>query len=278
MGVVAAVVTLSSIAYALSLPDKYKSEVLLAPVSHERQGLAANVASRFGAVADLAGLDVGGDMGVSETTVALEILKSKFFLNYFVSQHELSVPLIAGVGWKSDENEWSIDPDLYNVENNFWVRSREPIAPSEWEIYEKLKGILNVKQDKKTNLIFLSIELESPVAARDWVLWLVQDINDYLREQDVIEMRNSIEFLHGQLAKTSIAEMQNIFYQLIEEQTKKMMLAEVRKEYAFKVLDPPSVPERKSGPPRTLLCLVGAFAGIFLGAIYVVTSALFRRR
>jgi hypothetical protein len=39
--------------------------------------------------------------------------------------------------------------------------------------------------------------------------------------------------------------METVFYQLIEEQTKNMMLTQVKAEYVLKTIDPAQVPEKK---------------------------------
>ena len=47
------------------------------------------------------------------------------------------------------------------------------------------------------------------------------------------------------------------------------MLANVRQEYAFRVIDPATAPEKRSWPNRTLLALLGAFAGFVVGTFLV---------
>ena len=71
--------------------------------------------------------------------------------------------------------------------------------------------------------------------------------------------------------------MQNVFYQLIEEQTKTLMLAEVKDEYAFKVIDPPVVPEEKVGPKRALICILSILLGGMLGVAIVLIRYVSRR-
>jgi uncharacterized protein involved in exopolysaccharide biosynthesis len=59
--------------------------------------------------------------------------------------------------------------------------------------------------------------------------------------------------------------MRNVFYGLIEEQTKTLMLAEASAEYALKTLSPAKVPEEKWGPKRLLVSVLGTFLGLLLG-------------
>jgi LPS O-antigen subunit length determinant protein (WzzB/FepE family) len=64
--------------------------------------------------------------------------------------------------------------------------------------------------------------------------------------------------------------METVFYQLIEEQTKNMMLTKVSAEYVLKTIDPAQVPEKKSGPKRALIVVLGTILGIILSIIVVL--------
>jgi uncharacterized protein involved in exopolysaccharide biosynthesis len=84
-----------SVAFALSKPNVYKASVLLAPVSTEggAGGLGA-LAGQFGGLASMAGINLGGG-GTDKTGLALEIIKSRSFLENFIQKHDLIVPIIA---------------------------------------------------------------------------------------------------------------------------------------------------------------------------------------
>ncbi len=99
-----------------------------------------------------------------------------------------------------------------------------------------------------------------------------------LKARDVREANNAIAYLQRQLAATQLVEMQQVFYQLIETQTRITMLADVRDEYVFRVIDPAVVPERKSAPRRALICILGTMAGSFFSLLFVfIRRALFSK-
>jgi uncharacterized protein involved in exopolysaccharide biosynthesis len=56
-------------------------------------------------------------------------------------------------------------------------------------------------------------------------------------------------------------------YNLIESETKTLMLANARAEYAFTVVDPAVVPEERVSPRRTLMVLSGLFIGMVVGVL-----------
>ena len=116
----------------------------------------------------------------------------------------------------------------------------------------------------------IGVEFYSPTLAKQWVDWLVTDINDYMRTKDLNSANRTIDYLTKQLNSTSIADMQTIFYQLIEEQTKTIMLANVRQDYVLEVIDPAVVPEEEAKPKRALICVLVTLLGGFLAVIFVL--------
>jgi uncharacterized protein involved in exopolysaccharide biosynthesis len=68
-------------------------------------------------------------------------------------------------------------------------------------------------------------------------------------------------------------------FSLIEQETKKIMIAQADKEYVFRVLDPAIAPERKSKPSRPFIVILsttlgGIFSIFFLLILYSVNSPL----
>ena len=64
--------------------------------------------------------------------------------------------------------------------------------------------------------------------------------------------------------------MREVFYQLVEEQTKSKMLAEASPEYAFVTVSRAMVPEERSQPQRALICVLGTLLGGMLSVLWVL--------
>ena len=141
------------------------------------------------------------------------------------------------------------------------------------EAFDKILGILSVVRDKKTGMIRVSITHQSPVLAQRWVGWLVEDINIARKNQVIDEAQRSILYIEAQVEASSIIELKSMFFGMIEEQTKKILLATVRPEFLFKTIDPAIISETKAGPKRALICVVGTILGGVGGCLF----ALFRR-
>jgi len=262
----------ASIFFALSKPDIYRASVLLSPASSEgRDGMGA-LAGQFGGLASLAGINLGSG-GSNKTVLALEIIKSRAFLESFIAKHKLMVPLMASKSWDRTSDSLVMNEDRYNSSTKEW-RSGEAESnsskPTPWESYQKFLDTLSVVQDKKTALIKIDIEFYSPKIAKQWLTWLVIDVNNFMREQDEKEAQASIDYLIKQLEKTEVSAMETVFYQLIEEQTKNIMLTKISSEYVLKTIDPAQAPDKKSKPQRALVVVLGTMLGGILSILIVL--------
>ncbi|MBA6253756.1 Wzz/FepE/Etk N-terminal domain-containing protein [Colwellia sp. MB3u-55] len=261
-----------SITFALSKPDVYKASILLSPASSDSAGGMGALAGQFGGLASLAGISLGGG-GADKTALALEIIKSRAFLENFIIKHNLLVPLMASESWNRVENTLILNDKVYDVINKKWLREvsyPKKSEPSSWEAYQELLKLLSITQDKSTSLVTIDVGFYSPEVAKQWLIWLVSDVNNFMREKDEKEAQSSIDYLTKQLEKTEVSAMETVFYQLIEEQTKNMMLTKVSAEYVLKTIDPAQVPEKKSGPKRALIVVLGTILGIILSIIVVL--------
>ena len=149
------------------------------------------------------------------------------------------------------------------------------------QVIKKPTSVLNlvsISEDKQTGLISVSVEHESPDIAKQWVELMVSRVSEDLRSKDIREAEESIKFLEAQREKTSLVSLDEVFAQLIEEQTKTIMLANVSKDYVFDVIDPPVAPELKSKPSRALICVLGTLFGGMLGVVVVLDSTLWKTR
>ncbi|MFT6732254.1 MAG: hypothetical protein ACJAS9_000433 [Polaribacter sp.] len=261
--------------YALSVPDEYKSTVLLAPASSSSSSSLSKLAGQFGGLASLAGINLGSGGAEDKTVVAMEIMKTWGFLEQFIKDNNIQVEVFAAEGWNRSLNELIIDPELFDSESKQWVRvfdasKGQKAEPSSWELFEELKGRVSISQDKTSGLISLSVEYYSPEIAKQWADKLVKAINAHIQKQDREEATKSIAYLNDKIQETNIADMQSVFYQLIEEQTKTLMLAEVSDEYVFKTLSPAKVAEEKAKPKRALIVILGLMLGGMLAVIIVL--------
>ncbi|ERB64010.1 lipopolysaccharide biosynthesis protein [Vibrio coralliilyticus OCN008] len=263
--------------YAKSQPNTYQASATLVAASDEKSGGLAAMASKFGGIASLAGINVSGGK-TDDKSLSLATLESRKFINAFIDKYALLPILMATKSWDSQSNKLVLNSELYDGVH--WLNDPEDpeksLEPTAWQAYKAFKGMLSVS-DTGTGIVTVSITHLSPYVAQQWTQWLVKELNLWMKEESLTDTNRNIEYLEQQLDRTKVVDMQNVFYQLIEEQTKTLMLAEVKDEYAFKVIDPPVVPEEKVGPKRALICILATLLGGMLGVAIVLVHYAFRR-
>lgn len=276
---ITAVFAVASVIYVLSLPNQYKATVLLAPAQSSGGGLSGAL-GQLGGLASLAGVTIGKGES-SEGQIAQEIMKSWSYIEGFITDNDLAVEVYAAEGWSKGPNELQTDADLYDTETKTWLventNTGEVGPPSSWKLFQSFSKRLSVSEDKKSGLVSVSIEYYSPLIAKQWVDMYVESINRFMQQRQVDKVTRNIAYLQEQIGKTSIAEMREVFYTIIEEQTKSKMLAEASPDYAFVAVSPSMVPEQKSQPQRALICISGTLLGGMLSVLLVLVMHYARK-
>ena len=214
--------------------------------------------------ADSSGGQEGGgrDKTASDTATsagtegeALAILKSRTFTERFIEDLDL-LPLLF--------------PDQWDAANHQWrPTSPQDRPPTLWEGYRALDSRRTVLQDRATGLTVLSVQWGDPELAAQWANTLVTRLNQAIRERDVLRADKSLEFLHAELAKTNVAELQTALYGMIEQNMKLIMLSNVRDaDYVYTVIDPAIPP---LGQQWTRLKRILAIAFVTVSAFVMIS-------
>lgn len=266
---------LASIIYALSLPSIFKSEGVYA--SAQNEGGANGLAAQYGGLAAMAGINLGGAES-SDIEQAKTLVKSWPFLEEFISKYELKPFVMAVKKWDGATERIVWDRDIYDPEKKLWTR--EPprgkrAEPSSYEAYQRFVELLTIGADDKSGLISVSVEYLVPELSAKWLELLIKDLNNYFQQRDMKEAQRNIDYLSAKISETGVAEMQTVFYGMIEDQTKKLMLAEVSEEYLIKTVVAPKIAEEKSKPRRSLIVILGCMLGGMLSVFFVLVRFLF---
>ncbi len=241
--------TAAAVVHALLADEVFEAEVVFMPASEEGGGALSGMASQFGGLAALAGVNLGGGGG-GKTEEALATLSSRAFTLGFIEEFELMPVFYAGL-WDDDAQQW--------------IPTDEKERPTAWKAYKMFNdGIRSVANDATTGMITLSISWGDPVLAAQWANALINKINAHQKASAIKEAERSIAYLKNQLEQTSVVGMRAAIFNLIEAQTKNIMFANVRDEYAFKIIDPAVVPEQRIKPKRKLIVILGFMVGFML--------------
>lgn len=279
------VCVLGGLALALLLPPKYTATILLSPSEGEMPGggLAA-LAGQFAGIADLAGVKLHGNVNSDE---AMAILASREFTEQFIAKHGL-LPVLFEDDWDPLKKTWKKSAGGGEITQSFsrWVArltgdraaavsgAAPDGGPSLWQGFRRMDSIRTIDKDRKTQMVRVSVAWRDPQIAASWANGLVAELNRHTRDRAIRESERSREFLEGELAKTNVLEMQSTLFRLVETELKKAMVATVREEYAFRVVDRALPPMQRTSPKRAQIVI----ASFGIGFIFAVCVAAVRAR
>ncbi len=240
----------------------FRAEVLLQPVTEQKTSGLGGLAGSFGGLAALAGVSLDGlSSGGSNKSVAIATLKSRALTEQFILDKDL-LPILFREDWDEEKKDWRASDT-----------GKTPTVQDAYRVFDK--GVRTVTEDKKSGLVTLAIEWRDPKQAADWAGELVKRTNLYLQEKTRVEVQNRIEYLEQQARQTSLLEVRETIFKLMEKEMNQAMLAKVSDEFAFKTIDPAVVPEKKVRPKRALMTALGTLAGFFIAVFYVLVRASF---
>jgi uncharacterized protein involved in exopolysaccharide biosynthesis len=174
------------------------------------------------------------DMFPARTSMneAFAILDSKTISRRFVEAEGL-LPVLFADRWDEDAGNW-IDPD-----------GDVPTIEDAVEIFER--DVRFLSRNSQTGFMRINIEWSDPEVAARWANQLVELADETVRERDIREARDSIRFLRQQAAAAPLESVRRFIYTLIESYSKTIMVASVKEDYAFAIIDP-AVPPRIDEP------------------------------
>ena len=91
-----------------------------------------------------------------------------------------------------------------------------------------------------------------------------------MRQEDLRDAEKALEYLTSEVSKTSLVEIRESIYQLIQAQLETQMMAKISNDYVLKIIDPPFFPEDKSKPTRSIICVLGTIMGFLLACLLVL--------
>jgi uncharacterized protein involved in exopolysaccharide biosynthesis len=241
VAVVTVVGGLIALFFALTAIPIFRAEVVVTLVqdNHMGGGGLQQLANQFGSVASLAGVNLGAGGNTDQEYQA--VLESRRVVEEFVKRNGL-LPLL--------------QPNM-NVPQPLW-----------FAVEKFKKTVLKFDEDKVKGITTVSIEWPDPDIAARWANSFVALANELIRTRARDDSSRNIDYLNKQVAQTNVVELQRVMYNLIQSETKTLMLANAREQYAFNVVDPAVVAGIRVRPKRTLMVLSGLVIG-FVGGVLV---------
>ena len=238
---------------AFTATPYYRAEAVITEVQDRGMNNGGAIESQLSGLAGLAGLALPSRGSITQQDAA--ILDSRRLVEEFIKRNDLLPALSRGA----------------------------PKPPTLWLAVKQFKeGVVTIRKDARKGVTTVALEWTDPATAASWTNGFVALANELIRRRALDESSRNIAYLTDQLARTNDVELRKVIYNIIESETKTLMLANGRPEYAFEVVDPAVPPEVKERPHRLLIVLVGAALGLAGGlAVALIleqTRAARRRR
>lgn len=236
-----------SVLYSLSLPPVWKANLLMISPQQTQSNFSNNTSS-LGSLASLAGISL--PQSSNDVQTALAVLDSRIFLENFIIENNI-LEVLYNDDWDSENGEWYDE------------------RPNIWSAVNLFKSLTSHRFDPDSGVIIFSIEWEDPELAASWTNNLIQELNNFLRDEEIKTGESNIFFLQQQAELASFSNLKLMLDDLILEEIKKITLAKASKDFAFKVLDPAVVPLERYGPQKRLIVIFGTIIGFFISIFLV---------
>jgi capsule polysaccharide export protein KpsE/RkpR len=228
-----------------TMPLVYTSRCILMPLPLEQ--VEQGVGGGFGG-ASMRGLLVGG--GSSDAYAAAAFLESGQLMNAVIKDLGLEKELFRK-SWDSKAKKW---------------RGKEPHPGKSRRAFDRR---VDVSYDGYTGLVEVQVHWWSAERAREITAAIVETGDRMLREAAIADGKRRVEELQREMHDVTVSEIGSFLAEEITQAISSLASIRARSGYAFRVIDAPLAPDKKSWPPRLLLLILTgmATAGIEVGAV-----------
>lgn len=254
-------VSIVSVIVSLLLTNLYQSSATLDLSSRDDSGGVSSAMSQYSGLASLAGISLPSS-DTDKGPLVISTIKSRdFFKILLLSDENILQNIIAANGYDFKSKKIIYNKRLFDSKKKIWTSNKG--IPSYLDAHKEfIDNILNIYQDKKTQFINISITHTSPIFAKEFLNMIIFEVNNSMREKDLKESKLAIEYLTDLSANTNIITIKESIDKILENQMKTRMLATIQEDYIIQIIDSPFVPEKKSWPSRTKICIFGFLIGL----------------
>lgn len=277
IGYAIAATVVIGVVVSLLLPSRYDASVMFMPAENaDVRGGLGMLGGKLSDLADLAGLS---GTGGTSSEKALAVLTSRDFTYRFLREERV-MQVLFEKDWDQKTQQWKpkrsgwFDRLLGGEQTNAGPEADRDGGPSLWDAFRVFERMRSVVRDRRTGMATLTVSWRDPVLAAKWANRLVERTNEDMRARATQDAERSIAYLTEQLQKTGQIELRDVLFRLSEAEQRKAMLAHVRRDFAFEVVDPAVAPKQRSFPRRKLFVLSAAFVGLLIGLSVVLSRAL----
>ncbi|WP_457755611.1 Wzz/FepE/Etk N-terminal domain-containing protein, partial [Thermodesulfatator indicus] len=236
--------------YSLTMTNLYRSKAVILPMGEQS---SSSLLSQFGGLAQIAGISLPTSSSSAEIKALLnsDILKEETIKKYNL------LPILLYSQWDEERQTWKKESSpIKNAILSFKTKlvalfQHEKISVKEKEFPDINDGIrafddmLNISDDKKTGTITVSVTHPEPEKAKFLVECLLKTLKEHMTREAINLSEKNIQVIKKELKRTSDPTIQQKLYSLMAKQIETITTAKVSENFAFKIIDPPRVPDKK---------------------------------
>ena len=210
-----------------------------------------------------------GASGDPRAYKVIEILNSRKFALNLIDKYKLKRDLFAFKSYNKETGKVSYS-NIVDDDGN-WIKGKEPNDEATFQLF---KVYYDVNYDIETGFIHISAISYSQYKARELVELLAYEVNELLREIDLLDAEAAIVYYNKQISLSLSEDLIVAISRLLESEIRKKMLANVKQNYALNPIDPPYFPDIKFSPSRFLILIVSMFLFFIFGVAKIYYSKI----
>lgn len=181
----------------------------------------------------------------------------------------------------------------------------------EEQLFENFRRVLAVDVDENSGLVTIGSEMEEPLISAQMANRAVALLQDYIIRYKTSQVNENLKFIEGQYQEKKAEfeqaqkelfeyrdtyrnlvtervdpryqELQDAYnlsmsvYQGLAQQLEQAKIAVKKETPVFSVIEPVKVPTEKSKPKRSMILVVSAFLGVFIGLGWIFGELIFAK-
>ena len=275
MFVLAAVIL--TVIISLCMKNIYGARAIIIPIAPKDSGGSSIAAGIMQQVGGLPGIALPDSSSSAEIVT---LLNSNILREKVITQYNL-LPVLFSDQWDENTKNWKkrawYNP-LYLISS--LIRLIKPVdkkgikkiegIPDIWDGLRKLDDMVKINNNVRDRTITIVVEFDDPVLATNIAGYFLIALNDHMSGEAKRVALTTRKYLEQQLDQTADPFIKQKIYNLIAQQIETSMIAEVKENFAFKIIDPPKAPDRKIKPQRAQMVLLSLLISLMIGIAIAV--------
>ena len=255
--------TAASVEVTTVMPPYWRAEIVVMPVKRTDP---TSLASPDQSLPNLGSLIGRQDSSKDE---ALAVLRSRELFDTYAKEKNL-LPVLFEERWDPQANAWKVPPD------------RVPTLREAYRLFDT--SVRDIEEDRRTGIVTLALTWKNREQAVTWARDMIALANKQLRARALDDAERNMRYLTDEMRNSNRAIAQNALNNALaaayEKQLQNYMFAKGQDEYAFRIIDQPTVPDERErvSPKQTLIVVAGFIGGLVLAIFAAYVKNLFYRR